>query len=200
MAIPMQGDAGAPPADGASWAALDAADKRARVLDVAGRLFAREGLDAPMPALAEALGVGVGSIYRQVGPKEDIVAALVVRRIEHASSLLEAAAHEPDAWAALCDVTRRLVDEAVRDHVTQRAWTISAEHPAVVAARPRAAAALDALVAHARERGALRPDVTTDDLRLALRSTKDAQELGADGAWRLAQLVLRGMAAPGHDV
>lgn len=199
MPIPPSVD-GAVPLVASSWAGLDAAGKRERVLDVASRLFAREGLDAPMPALAEALGVGVGSIYRQVGPKADILAALVVRRMERASEMLEAAAAEPDAWSALRGATRRLVDEAVRDHVTQRAWAISAEHPAVVAARPRAAAALDALVDRARDQGALRADVTTDDLRLALRATKDAQELGPEGAWRLAELVLRGMAAPGRDV
>jgi AcrR family transcriptional regulator len=198
MRIPPRDD-GALPLAAPPWTGLDAAGKRERVLDVAGRLFAREGLDAPMPALAEALGVGVGSIYRQVGPKEDIVAALVVRRMERASEALEAAAAEPDAWAAIRAVTFRLVDEAVRDHVTQRAWVLSAEHPAVVAARPRAAAALDALVARARDQGALRADVTTDDLRLALRTTKDAQELGPQGAWRLVELVLRGMAAPGRD-
>jgi AcrR family transcriptional regulator len=199
MAVPPATD-GALPLDPPAWAALDPAEKRRRVLEVAGAFFAREGLDAPMPALAEALGVGVGSIYRQVGRKEDIVAALVVGRMERAAGLIEAAAREPDAWTALCAVTRELVAESVRDPVTHRAWTISVEHPAVLAARPRASAALDDLVRHARDQGALRPDVTTDDLRLALRTAKEAEALGPEGAWRLAQLVLRGMAAPGHEV
>ncbi len=60
-----------------SWSELTAAQKRGRVLAVAGDLFSREGVEFPMPDLARAVGVGVGSIYRQLGKKEDVIAALV---------------------------------------------------------------------------------------------------------------------------
>ena len=62
----------------AGWAALDPATKRERILDAARELFAREGVDAPMPALASAVGVGVGSVYRCFPSKQDLIAALVV--------------------------------------------------------------------------------------------------------------------------
>ena len=62
------------------WAELSPAEKRDRTLEAADRLFARDGLDTPMPALADALGIGVGSIYRQVGNKDELIGALVIKR------------------------------------------------------------------------------------------------------------------------
>ena len=71
----------------AGWAALDAATKRERILDAARELFAREGVDAPMPALASAVGVGVGSVYRCFPSKQDLFVALVVARYDEVAAL-----------------------------------------------------------------------------------------------------------------
>ena len=65
-----------------AWAQLDAPGKRARLLRAAGEVFARDGLDAPMPAIADAAGAGVGSVYRQFPSKRELLAALVVERLE----------------------------------------------------------------------------------------------------------------------
>lgn len=183
--------------DDRPWGALDADAKRARALRVAGELFARDGLDVPMPVLADAIGVGVGSIYRQIGRKEDIVAALVAQRVERVIALFAAAADAVDPWAALCGVTYDVVDSALTDHLTQEAWAASSEHPAVLAVRPRAAAGLDGLVDRARAAGALRADAGAEDLRLVFRAVKEVEDLGPGGARRLAELVLRGMSADG---
>jgi AcrR family transcriptional regulator len=186
--------------DDRPWADLDADAKRDRALRVAGELFARDGLDVAMPVLADAIGVGVGSIYRQIGRKEDIVAALVVQRINRVVDLMSAADGAADAWPALCRVTFEIVTESLSDRVVHEAWSVSSEHPLVLEARPRAAAALDALVERAREQGALREDAGADDLRLAFRAVQDVEDLGPGGARRLAELVLRGMAAAGIAV
>lgn len=197
MDIPDPASGDAPDAGATPWNALDAAGKRARALEVAGDLFAREGLDASMPSLADAIGVGVGSIYRQIGRKEDVIAALVAQRIERVAEQFEEAADAEDPWVALHDVTHAVVAQALDDHVTHEAWAISLEHPEVRAVRPRAVAGLEALVERARAHGALRPDAGADDLRLAFRAAKEVEALGGGGAHRLADLVLRGMAADG---
>lgn len=183
--------------DDRPWGLLDADAKRARALRVAGELFARDGIDVAMPVLADAIGVGVGSIYRQIGRKEDIVAALVAERVAIVTARFEEAAGASDPWAALCAVTHEVVEGALQDHLTQEAWAASSEHPAVLAVRPRAAAALDRLAERAREAGALRPDAGAEDLRLVFRAVKEVEDLGRGGARRLAELVLRGMSADG---
>src|SRR5271154_1713664 len=65
----------------AFWSTLDAEHKRATLLRAAGEVFAREGLDAPMPSVAAAAGAGVGSVYRQFPSKRELLPALGVERL-----------------------------------------------------------------------------------------------------------------------
>src|SRR3954447_16645381 len=89
-----------------AWSSLTGDEKRARTLAAADDLFAREGLDVAMPVLAAAIGAGGGSIYRQVGAKEDVIAALVIERAVALVRRFTAALEEPDAWAALVERAR----------------------------------------------------------------------------------------------
>jgi AcrR family transcriptional regulator len=59
----------------------DAARNRRRVLDAAGRLFAERGVDGvSMDAVAQAAGVGKGTIFRRFGDKSGLAAALLDQR------------------------------------------------------------------------------------------------------------------------
>lgn len=185
MAIPV------PP-----WTALSAPEKRARALAVANELFAREGIDVSMPALAEAIGVGVGSIYRQVGTKDELIAALVIERSEVLRARFRAALDADDAWAALVLATHATVDDCVADALSQTAWDEAAfASEAVRDARAGATDALAAMVERARAAGALRDDASHEDLRLVFCALRDLAGIGPESAHRLAELVLRGMRA-----
>lgn len=176
------------------WASLSAAQKRDRTLAVADDLFAREGLDVSMPALAEALGVGVGSIYRQVGSKDELIAALVIRRSTDLRARFLAALDAPDAWAALTAATHETVDDCIGDAVSQTAWDEAAfASEAVRAARAGATEALALTVARARAAGVLCDDATHEDLRLAFCALRELVGISPQSAHRLAELVLRGM-------
>jgi AcrR family transcriptional regulator len=177
-----------------AWAELTGDEKRARTLAAAGELFAREGLDVAMPVLAAAVGAGVGSIYRQVGAKEDVIAALVIERAEGLVRRFHAAAAEPDAWAALERVTYETAEDGATDFLSQTAWDdAAARRPPVAEAREAATRALETLVERARAQGALRADASHQDLRLVFKCTREAGQLDPAGARRLAELVLRGM-------
>src|ERR1700720_143976 len=90
------------PALTASWSDLDAEEKRATLLRAAGEVFARDGLAAPMPAVALAAGAGIGSVYRQFPSKRDLLAALVVERLQDAEDGAVAALASLDGpWMAL---------------------------------------------------------------------------------------------------
>src|SRR3954453_20094469 len=176
------------------WASLSGDEKRKRALAAADELFAREGLDVAMPVLAAAIGAGVGSIYRMVGAKEDVIAALVIERASALVARFTAALSEPDAWAALERVTYVTAQEGATDFLSQTAWDDAADRRAdVVEARAAATRALEALVERARSRGVLRGDASHEDLRLVFKSTREAGALDPAGARRLAELVLRGM-------
>ncbi|MGA7434467.1 MAG: TetR/AcrR family transcriptional regulator [Solirubrobacterales bacterium] len=178
------------------WSTLTSDQKRVRTLEAANDLFSREGIDAPMPALAEALGVGVGSIYRQVGPKDDLIAALVIQRSQILVERFSAALGSPDPWAALETATHETVDDCIGDALSQTAWDEATfANDEVRTARVAATESLAALVERAREAGALRDDASHEDLRIAFRALRDLGGIGPDSAHRLAELVLRGMHA-----
>jgi AcrR family transcriptional regulator len=176
------------------WSSLTVAEKRARTLAVANELFARDGIDAPMPVLAEAIGVGVGSIYRQVGSKDELIAALVIERSAVLRTRFLAALDAEDPWVALTVATHETVDDCIEDALSQTAWDEAAfASEAVRGARAEATDALAQMVERARDAGALRDDASHEDLRLAFCALRELADIGSQSAHRLAELVLRGM-------
>lgn len=177
------------------WIDLTAEEKRAKVIRVAGELFSREGVEFPMPELAKAVGVGVGSLYRQIGKKDDVIAALVIDRLQGLTDRYEAAAGTDDALGALCGVIRVTIDECVGDRVTQAAWTYGRGRADVDQAAADCRAALQHLIDSAVAAGSLRSDATGNDLRFLFRAAPGAEIIAPGGAQRLGQLVLAGLTA-----
>src|SRR5271154_3259525 len=184
----------------AFWSTLDAEHKRATLLRAAGEVFAREGLDAPMPSVAAAAGAGVGSVYRQFPSKRELLAPLVVGRLAEAQGRAEAArASSAGPWAALTDMLWALAEQQATDDVLGEAMATVSEHPAVQEAFASTIAAMELLLDAARAEGRLRLDATTLDLRLLFAATRAAGQL-EEGAWRrMLELGLDALeAAPSH--
>jgi AcrR family transcriptional regulator len=59
----------------------DALRNRNRILEAAEEIFAKEGLSVPVDAVAEAAGVGVGTLYRHFPTKEALFEAIVYTRL-----------------------------------------------------------------------------------------------------------------------
>lgn len=176
MAIPVAG--------GTRWSALDAGGKRAKLLRAAGEVFARSGLAAPMPEVAAAAGVGVGSVYRQFPSKRALLAALVIERLEEARGDAEAAIGDPAGpWAALVALLRGYVERQAGDDVFAEAVACLSTDPDVDRAYVSTTAAWERLLAAGRAEGRLRPDATTEDLRLLFAAARAAVQL-EPGAWR----------------
>src|SRR5579862_2152776 len=117
MAIPAEG-----------WAQLAADAKRERILAAARELFAREGFDASMPALANAIGVGVGSLYRYVPSKHELIAALVLERLKEIDAEVRSAlASDAGAADALWAVLGELAEQQAADDVMGRAIELVGE-------------------------------------------------------------------------
>jgi AcrR family transcriptional regulator len=166
------------------WAQLDADAKRERLLCAAGRVFSRDGLDAPMPAVATEAGAGVASVYRQFPSKHELLAAVVIRRLEQIQEAAGAAlASEGDRWTALTEMLWTIVERQSGDDFLGEAWVVVNDHVEVLAAADRATAALGALLAAAQQEGRLRADATTLDLRLLFAATRAAKQV-EPRAWR----------------
>jgi AcrR family transcriptional regulator len=175
-----------PLAETAEWGALDGVAKRARLLAVSHRVFARDGLDAPMPALAAAAGIGVGSLYRQFPSKRELLAALVIERLEEVTAEA-AAALESDAgtWATLTAFLWDHTERAIGDDVLAEAIAATQVDLEVKRVRARSTAALQALIDAAKRDGDVREDATVLDLRLIFAAARAAEGVER-GAWRRA--------------
>ena len=181
MAIPA---ALTPASDSDLWPELDAAAKRDRLLATSREVFARQGIDAPMPAIAAAAGVGVGSIYRQFPSKLDILAALVVERLEEVeAAAIEALGDGAGPWAALVDLIWTFATRQSGDAVVAEAMSCVMVEPHLEAARTRTNGALGRLLDAARAEGRLREDATVVDIRIIFAGARAAEKI-EPGAWR----------------
>jgi AcrR family transcriptional regulator len=174
------------PRAGVGWTELDPEAKRARLLEVSRAVFARDGLEAPMPALAAAAGIGVGSLYRQFPSKRELLGALVVERLEEVTADVEAALASPAGpWAALTAFLWEHSQQAVDDDVTAEALAALQVDPEVKRVRAATTAALQRLIDAAVAAGEMRPDATVLDVRLVFSAARSAEQV-EPGAWRRA--------------
>jgi AcrR family transcriptional regulator len=173
------------------WAGLDPAAKRARLLKAAGEVFARDGLDTPMPIVAAAAGAGVGSVYRQFPSKQALIAELVVDRLDQiAEAAYQAGARAGDRWSALTAMLWRLVERQSCDDFFGEAMMTVEDDPAVIAAHQRAVASLDQLLMDTRAEGRLRADATPVDLRLLFAATRAAKQVEPTAWRRMLELLI----------
>jgi AcrR family transcriptional regulator len=173
------------------WAHLEPEAKRERLLRAAGAVFARDGLDTPMPVVAAAAGAGIGSVYRQFPSKHELIAELVVDRLDQiAEGARQAGARTGDRWAAFTEMLWRLLERQSCDDFFGEAMLTVAEHPAVLAAQERTSAALDQLLIDTRAEGRLRSDATLVDLRLLFAATRAAKQVEPTAWRRMLELVI----------
>jgi AcrR family transcriptional regulator len=166
------------------WSQLDADAKRDRLLAASREVFARDGIDAPMPAIAVAAGVGVGSIYRQFPSKLDLLSALVIERLEEVEAAATAALGAPDgAWSSLVELIREFGARQSEDDVVAEAMSCVLVEPHLEAARAQTNKALAQLLAAARAEGRLREDATVLDIRMIFAAARAAEKI-EPGGWR----------------
>ena len=181
---------------GLHWSALSTGQKHERILCAAGRVFARDGLDAPMPAVAAEAGAGVGSLYRQFPSKRDLLAALVIRRLLQMQQTAAAAAAAPgDHWQALSEMLRRAVERHAADDFLGEAWSQVEDHDQVQVAAAATSSAFTRLIDLARAEGGIRPDATSLDVRLLFMAARASRQVHADAWQRVLELMLEGLAA-----
>ena len=80
------------------------------VLDAARDVFAAQGADAPISAVAGRAGVGMGTLYRRYGSKTELLQRLCVLAMEQAIEAADAALSAEDPWAGLCRYIRACVE------------------------------------------------------------------------------------------
>jgi AcrR family transcriptional regulator len=173
-----------------------------RVLEAARTVVARYGADAPVSAIAEQAGVGMGSLYRRYGSKADLLRQLCTLAMDSTIQAAERALAEPDPWAGLSGY--------VTECVAQGTGTLGAlagsidTTPEMWAISKRSRALLERVVTRARRAGTLRPDVTALDVAWLIETlgrTGPADPASEDAAirQRLTMIAIDGLRAPARS-
>jgi AcrR family transcriptional regulator len=163
-------------------------------------VFAEQGVDAPLEAVARRAGVGIGTLYRHFSSREALVEAIFARRIGDLVAVAEAAADEPDGWTAFVGLLERTIELQAGDRVLKEVLLRHPPQPGrLAAAHEEMRRGFERVLERARAEGTLRADFAFSDLALLLWSFTpviDATAEVAPDAWRRhLHLLLDGLRA-----
>ncbi len=188
----------------------DPVDSRERILSAARAVFAADGLDAQLETIAKAARVGVGTIYRRVGNKNDLIQEIAERHFGELVTRMSLALDDDDPWGAFSLEFRRSVAEYSTDRGFRElvlgsvngsfGWARGSRPEHLEAAMRSWSATMekviDRLIARAHESGDLRADATGP---LILRLSLALQSVAGFGdeaeQYRAISVVLDGLRA-----
>lgn len=129
-------------------------------------MFAEQGFDAPTSAIAKRAGVGVASVYRRYGSKDELVHALRLLALNDVIRIAHEVLDERSESAVASFLTRHL-EEAASPLATTFGKRLPTT-PEIDEAAERLRDALEALIAVDRERGLVPPDYTAGEAMMAI--------------------------------
>jgi AcrR family transcriptional regulator len=177
----------------------DAQRNRDRLLEVAVRALSHDGPEVTLDAIAKEAGVGIGTLYRHFPTREALIDAAyrneLARLCDSAGDLLRDM--PPDqalrAWMdrfADYMTAKRGMGDALRALIASGGDPFSQS-------RDRLTAAVTELLRAGAEAGTLRPDVSPDDVLVALNGISLATDPERrDQAGRLLDLLMDGLRPP----
>ena len=187
----------------ASGLRADAQRNLEKLRAAAAEAFSERGLDMPLEEIAARAGVSIGTLYNRLGPRDALVDAVVADRAAAlVAAAVESAETITDPWGRFA----RYVEELCAIQATDLAFND------VLARRRPEAEQIDAVcddalanagkyLEQAQRAGAIRPDVTVQDIFLIFWSTANiirGTHAVAPDAWRRSlALTLDGLRAEG---
>jgi AcrR family transcriptional regulator len=181
-----------------------------RILDAAREVFAAEGLDAQLETIARRAGVGVGSIYRRYGNKNDLIQELAEARFAQLVERMSTALDDPNPWDAFSTEFRRSVAEYASDRGFRElvlgsvtgslGWARGSEPEKLEAAVRRWSdemeTVIDRLIGRAKDAGTLRADASGSVILILSMALQSVAGLGdTSGHDKAITIVLDGLRA-----
>ena len=150
----------------------DAQANRERLLEAADRMFREHGVEVSVGEIADAAGVGRGTLFRNFKSKDDLIAAVLAERLgevlDFGRQLLE---HDPDDAEVTFTLVAGLVQrqeenrallQAVSDELMHKAPELQKSHAALLEL-------FNATLARGKRAGAIRPEATATDLMMLVK-------------------------------
>jgi AcrR family transcriptional regulator len=173
----------------------DARHNRDRILDAACRCFASRGLDIGVDEIAEAAGVGVGTLYRRFPSKASLIHAILERRLDELQPAIDRALAAEDPSVGLSELVTAMVAQQIDDRGFLQMLLLRDDSEALPdRIRRRFLSPLERLLARAQRAGLVREDIDPSDLPAILRMAS-ASALAPSEWRRHLGVLLDGLAA-----
>ena len=174
---------------------VDAQRSLGALLQAAKEVFARDGVDAPIRAIANKAGLGVGTVYRHFPQRSDLIAAVFRREIDECADAADDLArnHEPvealQLWMQRFSAffaTKRGLAGAL--HSGEPAYSALPGH-----FEARLRPALQNLLASASATGRIRSDIAANELLGAIARLSMSENDDPAQAQRMVALLANGL-------
>ncbi len=168
----------------------DAERNRQAIICAAGSLLAQQGSEVTLERIAEAAGVGVGTIYRRFSSIEDLMAVVLEEKMRAYAERTEQAAEQAltEPWEAFRDYVMLMLEQQATDAAFSDVLLSPGSGTELFhAEKTRAFRASVRLVARAKRAGAIRADFDHTDLYMlqhAARGLVHNVQSSAPLAWR----------------
>jgi AcrR family transcriptional regulator len=148
-----------------------------RLLEAAGECFAEQGVDASIDEIARRAGVGHGTVFRRFPTKEALLAAILAGHLLELANDAETSYEEPDPAEAFDGFVRRVADAYARNRVLVDAVKRCEMTPEVDAL----VEAVGRLLRRAQDAGAVRGDITAEDVLALIPTASSYPDIVLDG-------------------
>ncbi len=180
---------------------VDAVRNRERVLDAARKVFSAGGPDASLEAVAREAGVGIGTLYRHFPTREALFEAVYRREVQQLADLAEKLKEQADPVEGL----RRWMRSNVRFVATKKgmlqalALAVDKDSPLFAYSFDRLTQAVGGLLARAVAAGAIRADISAEDVLRALVGLSYMQDQPGSqkSVLRVVDIFIDGLRKPG---
>ncbi|WP_170231563.1 TetR/AcrR family transcriptional regulator [Pseudonocardia kunmingensis] len=170
----------------------DARRNREQIIAAAREMFLEQGTNASLEEIARRAGVGIATLYRRFPERHTLVQQVALENMALVGAELDrATAEHQDAWNALAQVIRRLVDLRVGAFMPVLALDLEedmrSEGGVLKTRRDQLLARMEQLVRTAQQEGQLRQAITPIDIMLGI--IKLSRPLPVIGAELNARLI-----------
>ena len=141
----------------------DAVRNREKVIAAAEQVFAERGIEAGIPEIAERAGVGKGTVYRNFETKDDLVAAILIRRMNRFDQDILEALESDDPGSSFREALQNAAARA-NDLSFPAGIYWPGKSPELDEAKARARKHMGRLVTKAKKSGAIRKDAKVDEI------------------------------------
>jgi AcrR family transcriptional regulator len=176
----------------------DARRNYQRLVAAAREVFAVEGGEASMEAVAREAGVGVGTLYRHFPKRIDLVEAVYREDVDEVVRTAEQVVANLDPWPAVAEFLKAFVEYGRRKRRFLNELREAAEqNPDLqLGSRRRLEAAMSLVIERGQRAGVVRTDVDGADLMQLIGATCTSPTLSEDQTIRLLPMILDGLRTP----